>query len=126
MQTLQNEKWKYIDKFQDYMISNLGRVYSTKSDKILSQNINNSGYSRVSLKHLKNGVNLLGKRQHLVHLLVVMAFGDKNGKKYQENLDIDHVNRDKQCNAVENLELVSHSENIKRIFQNKNAVDDIF
>lgn len=124
---MKKEMWAYIDSFHDYMISSRGRVYSTKREIMLSQNINNKGYCRVSLKHFENGVNLLGQRQYLVHVLVVKAFGDKCKQKYNKEYNIDHVDGNKQNNTIENLELVSHSENMLRYYeQNKHLIDEIF
>lgn len=124
---MKKEMWAYIDSFHDYMISNRGRVYSTKREIVLSQNINNKGYCRVSLKHIENGVNLLGKRQYLVHVLVVKAFGDKRKQKYNQEYNIDHVDGNKQNNTIENLELVSHSENMLRYYERyKHEIEEIF
>ena len=60
---------------------------------------------------------------------MVNLFGDKNGKRLPQDvingtesmrdldLNIDHINRDKTNNSVENLELVTHGENMKRLSQ---------
>ena len=35
------------------------------------------------------------------------------------DLNIDHIDRNKQNNSIENLELVTHSENMKRYWNKK-------
>lgn len=115
-QTLQNEKWLLITNNPGYYISNLGRVYSIKSKKILTNNINNSGYLRVELSN--NGI----RKHRFIHMLVVEHFGDCNGNKLNlelcpdgklstHGLSIDHLNRNKYNNLQSNLEIVTHHEN---------------
>lgn len=118
--SLSGEKWKYYN--EKYLLSNKGRWYSIKHNLILKDRINNSGYSRV----------LINNKHVFTHIKVVQLFGDRNGNKLPNEeslikcgLSIDHVNGNKQDNAVSNLEIVTHQENCIRRSRNikkKNAL----
>lgn len=87
------EKWKSIDSFPDYYVSNLGRVYSNKSNKFLSPKSNN-GYLSVGLS--KDGIVKLKR----IHRLVATAFIPN-----PNNLPcINHKDENPSNNTVDNLE----------------------
>ena len=92
---------KDIINFENYQISDDGRVWSKKSNKWLKP-IDVNGYKKASL--YKNGK----KYQRLVHRLVAEAF-IPNPNNYDE---INHINEDKSDNRVENLEWCTPSYNI--------------
>ena len=106
------EKWAPFPGVEGYYISSLGRVYGKKSGRMLKTAKNNKGYTRVKIR---------GK-QHFIHIKLVEAFGDKNGKRIpaayesllQNGMSIDHLDRDKDNNTLANLELVTHKENCIR------------
>lgn len=98
------EIWKHITGYEDYMISNLGRVKSLKNgkEKILRPGIQSSGYLCVTLyKNTK-------KKHYLVHRLV--------GETFLENPDnlpcINHKDEVKTNNSVDNLEFCSYQYNL--------------
>lgn len=113
--SLVGEKWKDIDGYHGlYQVSNFGRVKSlAKSvaypngiihpypEKLLSVWITPNGYSSIALS--KDG----DARRVSVHRLVAETFIPNPGKLPQ----INHLDGDKQNNAVENLEWVTHDEN---------------
>lgn len=98
-----------------------GKVYSHKRNTWLKPNLNSSGYERVAIcTH--------GKRKYIfTHIKVVEYFGDCNGNKFPSNngtlrelgVSIDHLDMNKHNNARANLELVTHSENLKRMWLHK-------
>lgn len=91
---MENEEvFKPIEGFEDYEISNYGRVKSLKSKRILKPS-NTNMYSKVSL--WKNGKGYF----KLVHRLVARAFIPN-----QNNLpNINHKDENPQNNKAENLE----------------------
>lgn len=104
------EKWKKVEGYSDYEVSNLGRVLSRntyfKHSKILSYGKLPSGYKTVCLS--KNG-----ERKNLsVSRLVAKAFIPNPLLKKEVN----HKNGIKIDNCYLNLEWVTPSENILHAF----------
>ena len=97
-----NEVWKDCVGFEDYSVSNYGRVYSKRRDKLLKLCVNSSNYKKCVLK----GKNLY------VHRLVAQAFLE-NPNNLEE---VNHKDGNKWNNNVDNLEWVSKSENAKHAF----------
>ena len=97
------EKWKEIEDYSDYWVSDRGRVKSLKYGKtrILKPGLNSTEYLFVVL--CRDGKP---KFFH-VHRLVALAFCDG----YEENLQVDHINGKKTDNRAENLRWVCRSLN---------------
>lgn len=103
------ETWKPIKGFEGfYEVSDLGNVRSLNWRNIgevrnLFLKPHSRGYLQVELK--KNGT----RKMFLVHRLVASHFIENpNG-----NLEVNHINENKQDNRVENLEWCAHSYNVK-------------
>ena len=98
-----SEIWKDVKNYEDlYQVSNLGQVKSKKSGRILKTPPIKTGYLRLNL--LKNGK----PKQAYVHRIVAEVFiPQKIGKS-----EINHIDGDKTNNRIENLEWVTHKENI--------------
>jgi hypothetical protein len=112
------EKWILIENFENYAISNFGRVKNVKNEKILKQYKNSYGYMQLQLS--KNGK----VRTFRVHKLVAMGFIENTyGKPY-----INHIDGNKTNNIVYNLEWCTskendnHARNMKLKDQNKPCV----
>jgi len=97
------EVWVNIKNFDGhYQISNLGRIKSIKSNIIMKQNLKRNGY--LNIKLCKNN-----KEYYLsVHRIVAENFIDNSDNKPQVN----HINKIKSDNRLENLEWVTMSENM--------------
>lgn len=104
------ELWMDIKGFEDYMVSNMGRVKSKARlsrqnhplpERILSQHYNSSGYRYVDC------VNDFGRKHLLVHRLVAQAFVG-NPRRLNE---VDHIDTNKDNNHADNLRWCTHSEN---------------
>lgn len=99
------EVWKDVKGYEGiYQVSNVGNVKSFKhgKEKILTPSAS-KGYLSVML--CKNGV----KKNSRVNKIVWEAFN------YKTNLSIDHINDNKLDNRIENLQAISHRENITKI-----------
>jgi hypothetical protein len=106
---------KEINGLPDYWISNQGIIYSTKISprynpkgemRILRPRTHPSGYLYIGCFKGKgpNKVRLWRR----VHRVVAQTFIGKIPK----GMEINHVNGDKHCNRVDNLEIVSRQQNI--------------
>lgn len=102
------EVWKSVPGYEGiYSVSNLGRVKRTgfgqgaKAGKILKPYGNNHGYSLVGLH---NGKSL---KRLQVHKLVLQAFVGS----FTLGKETNHVDGDKGNNCLNNLKMVTRSEN---------------
>lgn len=104
------EIWKSIEGYEDYVVSNLGRVKSlkNKSEIILRPILDCHGYLRVNL--YKNGVRNMLK----IHRIVATAFINNPDGLPQVN----HKDGNKENNVVNNLEWVTESQNSQHAFNN--------
>lgn len=104
------EEWRDVLGFEKlYQVSNLGNVRTVKRGEatVMSQEEHWNGYLSV---HLRNkGV----ERRVSVHRLVAEAFiPNPDGLR-----DVNHKNGIKTDNRVENLEWLSHSDNMKHAYK---------
>lgn len=99
-----DEIWKAIDKYERYMVSNLGRFKNVNSSDILNPRIKGSGYATVSV------YNYSGKRTYKLHRLVAIYF---IGPAPDARAIVHHKDGDKQNNNVDNLEWTSPKKHVQ-------------
>ena len=99
------EEWKDIIGYEGkYQVSNLGNVKNVKSQHILKGANDKNGYLLISLFDSN-----FKKKTQKIHRLVGIAFIPN-----PDNLPvIDHINRDKKDNRIENLRWYSYSNNAR-------------
>lgn len=94
------ENFRFIQDYPDYLIGDLGTVYSTIKRKELIQSSVN-GYKKVTL------INEHGAKDILVHVLVANAFIRKiEGKDF-----VDHIDGNRGNNIATNLRWCTFNEN---------------
>ena len=100
------EIWIPISGYEGlYAVNQFGQVWSCKTNKIMAPNKMNHGYLCV---HLYRGGRST-RKVRTIHQLVAKAFLH-NPNEYAE---VNHKNFDRTDNRVENLEWVSHEENVR-------------
>ena len=110
------EEWKtliYDDNeiYEGYEVSNEGHVRSLNYRGIkgkiqqLKQSDNGKGYDYVSIRHNGKTKNIL------VHRATAFVWIPNDNP--QEKTDVNHINENKKDNRVENLEWVTHGDNLK-------------
>ena len=106
----------YIDDQTLQIVSFKQKKY--ENGKILTPNINNRGY--IIYRFCINGK----RKCILLHHLIVKLFIDKNFDP--SKFEVDHKNRNKQDNTIENLAIVSHIENNRNKSKSWNGKEFIF
>lgn len=116
---MNNEIWKDVVGYEGlYQVSNLGNVKSL--------NYNKTGKEKI-LKHKKYTIHYKN-RNYIVHNVTLYKDGDAkyflinrlvwttfNGN-IPYNMDVDHINNNPEDNRLENLQLLTRSENLKKRF----------
>ena len=100
------EEWRQIDDTV-YQVSNLGRI-KNQAGSILVPRRHTSGYLAISLGR---------KQQFLIHRLVAKAFLPPP----EEGFVVDHINRDKTDNRIDNLRWATKSQNACNTARVENA-----
>lgn len=111
------ESWKGVVGYEDlFLISNQGRLFSKRTNKIMKQFLHKNGYCYVATKiGGRKGVNKTFK----IHRLVAEAFLDPPEKQviessvntYYKVVIVNHKDCDKTNNNVGNLEWCTYQEN---------------
>ena len=105
-----SEMWLDIEGYEGlYSVSNMGRVFSHITNKILKGSPNDVGYLDIALHKNKK------RKTFRIHNLVGNAFVGKR----EGGLTHDHIDRNNQNNCADNLRLATRSQ------QNVNRVIDI-
>lgn len=110
------EEWRDIPGFPGYRISNLGRVFNTKRDRFVKVSVHD-GYPRVNLRLPEGKATIVG-----IHRLIAFAFIEG----YFEGAVVNHIDGNPGNHNIENLEWVTHAENIKHAWRTGLAHGNIF
>lgn len=108
-QPIEGEEWRQFRK-TIYEISNKGRIRNMNTKKISLGTLQDCGYCRKDIR-FPDGT----RRAIMVHQLVYECFVSPDFEV------INHINGIKTDNRVENLESVSHKENMRKAAEETNA-----
>lgn len=96
------QEWKPLFQYEkNYLISNKGNIYSLITNKLLNSRLSKNNYYTIMLND---------RKEKFIHRLVWSTFNDRSINKDKV---IDHINRIRTDNNIENLREVSISENCK-------------
>lgn len=97
------EIWKDVVGYEKYYeVSNTGYIRNKHTKRILNGNINKDGYRKVKLGY---GTS----KEYCYHRVVAIAFIPNP----QNKPEINHIDNNRLNNRVDNLEWVTHEENVK-------------
>lgn len=105
---INGEKYYIHPVFSNYAANKNGTVVGTKRKTIRKMSTNNNGYLFFSIRHKQ----LKNPKMYLQHRFVYEVFKGVIPSCFE----IDHINNDKTDNRLENLQLLTHNENIKKKF----------
>ena len=89
-----------LPEFPNYIVYFDGRVYSTKRNMFIKQSIDKYGYNNIQL-------NSNGKMKNFkMHRLLAMCFFPHNANL--DKIQIDHINRIRNDNRLENLRFADY------------------
>jgi len=97
------EVWKTIVEYPNYMISNLGGVYSCRRDRMLKTSVNGKGYLQVNLENNGYWVTIS------VHRLVAFEFVDG----FFNGAVVNHKDGVKTNCVSWNLEWITQRDNVQ-------------
>jgi hypothetical protein len=93
--------WRDCPSFPNYQCNELGEVFNTKTNRVLTGNVNSRGYVRV--------FTIVDDKKKLTtkHTLICDAFYGKR----PDGASIDHIDRNPSNNIPSNLRYCNHREN---------------
>ena len=116
-----HEIWKPIEGFSLYQISNTGKVRTCQKGRgrvnwyeLKLRKNHRSGYIYVGL------YDTISRKWFRVHRLVYQHFTGC----IPDTLVVDHIDNDKQNNHVNNLQLLTKSENAKKYYKLKKQINE--
>lgn len=101
---------KPIEGLNGYMVCDLGCVINTMTGKVLWGTKKKSGYYEIALKD-DEGI----KHYALIHRLVAEAFCPKPDE--EDDLEVNHIDGNKGNNCADNLEWITHGENLRHAYE---------
>jgi len=84
----------------NYAACDSGKIWSHKTNKFLAETDAGKGYLNVHI----------GCATKYVHRLIAKTFLPN----YSEDLDVDHIDKNRSNNNISNLQMLTHADNMKR------------
>ncbi len=97
------EEWRTVEDFPAYEVSNTGLVRRRATEALIAGHILQNGYRQVGLFRDKKPVF------RVVHRLVIVAFRGA----VPQGMEVNHKDGDKRNNHIDNLEFVTHRQNMR-------------
>lgn len=104
MQNLEKEVWKTVEEHPNYYVSNLGRVFSVKLNRILE------GYIDKTRNYKRKNVDVDGNIMRL-HRIVAKAFPEICGEWFNK-CEVHHLDFNPLNNRADNLKVCTKEEHL--------------
>lgn len=102
------ERWKTIDGYPNYSVSDHGRVVSTARGQRREMKASDDRYGYPKIMISNDGIRATVG----VHQLVARAFVDG----YAQDMQVNHINGDKHDNRASNLEWMTVGDNLRHAY----------
>ncbi|WZP35011.1 HNH endonuclease [Enterococcus phage vB_Efs10_KEN05] len=103
-------EWKVVNGFPNYSITKTGKVVNNLTGKILKPFINDRGYAEIGLGD--------GNIKRL-HRVLLSTYNPIEG---WEELTVNHMDGNKLNNNLDNLEWLTHEDNLKHYYDNNKRI----
>lgn len=100
-------------KGMTYKVSSHGKIYGKRGE--LKQRLNRDGYLEVTVGKKENRTTMR------VHRIILMAFDPRDN---MEDLEVNHKDYNRTNNKLENLEWITHLQNVRYSSDNGNYKDN--
>lgn len=100
-------------KGMSYKVSSHGKIYGKRGE--LKQRLNRDGYLEVTVGKKENRTTMR------VHRIILMAFDPRDN---MEDLEVNHKDYNRTNNKLENLEWITHLQNVRYSSDNGNYKDN--
>lgn len=97
-----------------YSISSNGVVYNKRSKKFSTGTVDNHGYLSVKLRNINKEY-----KKYLIHRLVALSW---KSDTYFKDAKVNHIDENKLNNHINNLEWVTHAENLEKYRSNNKGI----
>jgi len=105
-----NEEWRDVVGYEEYYrVSNLGQVWSKRSNREIVGGVVGEGGRYRQITFSVHGI----ESTKFAHNIVMEAFVGPP----PENMEVNHIDGDKLNNRLDNLEYVTHSDNVLHAFK---------
>lgn len=105
-----------LKEFPWYLVSSEGYVVNADTGAVLIGSKKKTGYIEVCLRD-ENG----NPHYRMMHRIVAQAFCENESCGFEVN----HIDGDKENNNADNLEWISHGDNLKHAYENGLRDDDV-
>ena len=104
------EVFHYHPIYTNFGANKYGQIYNKKTKRCSIGNLLSSGYMKITLQQIG-----FKKKNYYIHRLVHECFKGP----IPDGMQINHIDSNKQNNCINNLEVVTHSENMKHSYKAK-------
>ena len=104
------EVFYYHHIYTNFGANKYGQIYNKKTKRVSTGNLMPNGYMKITLSQIG-----LTQKTLCIHRLVYECFNGQIPLKMQ----INHIDSNKQNNCIDNLELMTRSENVKHAYKTK-------